>query len=184
MLGVMVRKPGCGVLLVGLVAVLLAGCGGGSGSFVPTTQGTGPTLSNDPTLMSEAGLKAEARFLGQPVYWAGPRKGVEYEFRRTSVGNVYVRYLPEGAPAGDAGTFLTIATYPFPGAVKAVKTVGKGSVVAGPGGSVVYARPVASDNSDSVLMAFRRVPYEIEVYAPRARVAITVAQSGRVRPIG
>lgn len=176
----MAWKSGFGLFVLCVAAVLvLAACGGNSSTFVPTG-GSGPTLGYEPLLMSAAELKAEARLLGQPIYWAGPRKGKEYEFHRTSNGYVYVRYLPPGFLAGAAGKFLTIATYPFVGAFKAVKTASNGSAVRGPDRSVNYVKP----DPTSVLIAFLGVPYEIEVYAPRAPVSVTVARSGRVQPIG
>ena len=105
----MERKSNCGLLVLGLAAVLvLAACGGGSTPLVET-RGSGPTLGNEPLLMSPAELRAEASLIGQPIYWAGPRKGYEYEFQRTSNGYVYVRYLPRGLPAGATGTFQTVA---------------------------------------------------------------------------
>ncbi|MDX6479597.1 MAG: hypothetical protein QOG85_107 [Gaiellaceae bacterium] len=168
-----------GVLAV--TALVLAGCGGGSGGSAPTSPGGGPTLGNDPVLMSAAQLEAEAKFLGQPIYWAGPKKGYVYEFQHTSAGYVYVRYLPRGIPVGDPGTHLTVATYPFKGAVKGVKGASKGKWTKGPDGSVLYVR---NDHPGSVLMAFPGVPYEIEVYDPRPASSAFIAQSGDVRPVG
>ena len=177
----MERKSCGGLLIPGVAAVLiLAACGGSSTPLVET-RGNGPTLGNEPVLLSPAQLRAQAALLGQPFYWAGPRKGYEYEFQRTSNGYVYVRYLRPGLLAGTAGRFLTISTYPFVGAFKAVKTEGKGDAAAGPGGSIVYVR---AGDPTSVLIAFRGVPYEIEVYDPRPPVSVTVARSGRVQPVG
>lgn len=178
----MERRSSFGLLILGLAAVLLLGACGGSGTTdVPTVQGNGPTLGNEAILMSPAGLRAEARLLGQPIYWAGEKKGYEYEFQRTSDGYVYVRYLPQGLRAGDARKFLTISMYPYVGAFKAVKAAGKGSAFGGPDGSVVYVRP---DHSGSVLMAWHGVQYQIEVYDPRPARSIAVALSGRVQPVG
>ena len=177
----MERKSCGGLLIPGVAAVLiLAACGGSSTPLVET-RGNGPTLGNEPVLLSPAQLRAQAALLGQPFYWAGPRKGYEYEFHRTPNGYVYVRYLRPGLLAGDAGSYLTISTYPFVGAFKAVKTEGKGNATAGPGGSIVYVR---AGDPTSVLIAFRGVPYEIEVYDPRPPVSVTVARSGRVQPVG
>ena len=177
----MERKSCGGLLILGVAAVLiLAACGGSSTSFVER-RGNGPTLGNEPVLLSPSQLRAQAALLGQPFYWAGPRKGYEYEFQRRSNGYVYVRYLRPGLLAGDAGSYLTISTYPFVGAFKAVKAEGKGNAAAGPGVSIVYVR---RDDPTSVLIAFRGVPYEIEVYDPRPPVSVTVARSGRVQPVG
>ena len=177
----MERKSCCGLLILGVAAALiLAACGGSSTPLVET-RGNGPTLGNEPVLLSPAQLRAEAALLGQPIYWAGPRKGYEYEFQRRSNGYAYVRYLQPGLLAGATGKFLTIATYPFAKAFKGVEKASHGSATGGPGRSIVYVRP---DNSGSVLMAWPGVPYEIEVYAPRGAVSAATALSGRVRPVG
>jgi len=177
----MERKSRCGLVLCLTAVLVLAACGGGTMTINLTPRGGAPTLGNDPVVMSPAQLRAEARLLGQPIYWAGAKKGYEYEFQRTSIGYVYVRYLPRGTAAGDTGNFLTIAMYPFKGAFKGVKATGKGNATAGPGGSILYVRP---NHLGSVLMAFHGVPYEIEVYDPRPAKSVAVARSGRVRPVG
>jgi hypothetical protein len=174
----MERTSACGFVI--LVAVVLAGCGRAASNYVPPA-GSGPTLGNDAVLLSAADLKAEAKLIGQHFYWAGPRKGREYEFQRASNGYVYVRYLPQGVPAGDSGQYPLVATYPFRGAYNGVKATANGAGLAGPGGSIVFPRP---DHQGSVLMAFHHIDYEIEVFAPTTKNALRIVMSGRVRPIG
>lgn len=123
-------------------------------------------------------LHAEALILPQPFYWAGPRRGVRYEFWRTTDDKIYVRYLPKGKKAGDNGKYLTISTYHVPGAYKAVK---KSGGKAGPNGSVVWVR---TGSPTSILMAWPKVPYEVEVYDPNPVDAAKVAQSGNVSAVG
>ena len=168
----MARKSGSRLFLICVGAALaLAACGGADTNAVSS--------GNEAVLMTPARLKSEASFLGQPIYWAGPRKGYEYEFQRTATGYVYVRYLAQGLPAGAAGKFLTVATYPFIGAFKGVKAAGKGKAFAGPGGSIIYVRP----DPTSVLVAFPGIDYEIEIYDPSPLVARLTAESGRVRAV-
>jgi hypothetical protein len=113
--------------------------------------------------MSAALLKAETEHLGQPIYWAGSVKGYSYEFSRTSNGAVYVRYLPRGVRAGARGAeFLIVAAYRFPGAYAGLKRVAGSRAIAGPGGSIIFVRPTD----------------------PRPAVAMAVAESGKVRPVG
>ena len=50
------------------------------------------------------------------VYWVGPQQGVTYELTKTSSGQVYVRYLPQGEDVGSENAFLTVGTYPIPDA--------------------------------------------------------------------
>src|SRR5207253_8975722 len=75
-----------------------------------------------PVALSASGLATLAGTVGQPIYWAGPQHGYLYELKRTSDGNVYVRYLPPGVAVGAPGAaYLTVATYPFPGALQALR---------------------------------------------------------------
>jgi hypothetical protein len=143
--------------------------------LVPHQVGLGPIV------VSSADLKAASKLLRKPIYWAGRRKGLHYELTRTASGNAFVRYLPHGVVAGDTRPkFLIVATYPFRGAYAAVKKYSKGKAVAGPHGSIYYVRPA---DRRSVLVAFPKVNYEIEVYDPSPAVARAIAASGRVRPV-
>ena len=134
-----------------------------------------------PIELTGAQLHAEAKILGEPIYWAGPEKGYLYEFTRTTQDNFYVRYLPRGVPAGVPGAhFLIVATYPFAGAFPALKRLAKGKGLAGPRGSIVYVRPT---DRRSVLMAFPGVDYQIEIYDRNPVIALATAASGRVEPV-
>ena len=74
---------------------------------------------------SVADLKALAQKLGHPVYWAGPKAGVTYELTQAANGSIYIRYLPRGASVGSPQPYLTVATYPFPGAYAALVALTK-----------------------------------------------------------
>src|SRR5207245_779938 len=74
-----------------------------------------------PVAVTEAGLSSAARSLKTTIYWAGPKPGFTYALTRTNSGRVYVRYLPSGIRVGDPrASYLIIATYPFPNALKAL----------------------------------------------------------------
>jgi hypothetical protein len=134
-----------------------------------------------PALVAATDLRTASTRLRQAIYWAGPRKGSHYEFTRTSKGYAYVRYLPHGVKAGGApGKHLIVATYPYRGAYAALKKYAHGKVVAGPNGSIHFVLP---GQSTSVYVAFPKVNYEIEVYDPKAAVALAVASSGLVTPV-
>jgi hypothetical protein len=138
------------------------------------------TKALGPWALSGNRLHAEALTLGQPMYWAGPKRGVRYEFWRTTNNRIFIRYLPKGVRAGAPGQkYLIIGTYPVSNAYRAVKKL-DGSVK-GPGRSVVWVRP---NDPRSVLIAWPGVPYEVEVYDPRPANAATVAQSGQVSSVG
>src|SRR5205085_7031602 len=95
-----------------------------------------------PVAVSSAELRTASKLLRQPIYWAGRARGYHYELTRTANGYDYVRYLPHGVQAGDPRPkFLVVATYPFPGAYRALKKYAKGKAVAGPHGSIYFQRP-------------------------------------------
>jgi hypothetical protein len=126
-------------------------------------------------------LKTASQLLRQPIYWAGPIKGRQYEFTRAQNGYLYVRYLPRGAKAGASGTnFLVVATYPFAGAYDALKKSAKGKAVAGPNGSIYLVRP---GDPRSVLIAFPNVDAQIEVYDPNPAIVRAIAATGDVKPV-
>jgi hypothetical protein len=174
----MTRMPRLVVLAVGVAgSLILAGASGAKGGPPPpTTTAIAPVLLNTPQ------LKAEAKLVGQPFYWAGWEKGYTYEFRRTTRNDIFVRYLPHGVPAGDPGRkYLIVATYPLRGAFAELKRYAHGKDVPGPHGSILYVNP---SDSRSVFIAFPHVNYEIEIYDHQSSVALAVAQSGKVQPVG
>jgi hypothetical protein len=126
-------------------------------------------------------LSKLARLVGQPIYWAGPRRHYLYELERKSNRNVYIRYLPPGVDAGAGGQYTTIATYPFAGAFGALERVAAGRGIQIPGGGLAV---VDETHSTSVHLAFPNVDYQVEVYDPSPARARAVATSGRVRPAG
>jgi hypothetical protein len=178
--------PHVGIALLAVVLLAVAGCGGGgkssSSTTAPTTTTAAAVTPIGPVGMSSATLLAFVQGLGQPVYWLGPSAGFTYELTRTSTGNVFVRYLPRGVHVGDKrAAFTTVGTYPYPGALAALKAVPHATTTKLAGGGVLVS--TASDPR-SVHLAYPGVDYQIEVYDPVAGRARTIALSGRVRPVG
>ena len=172
------------IALLVVVLPVVAGCGGGgtSGSSTNTSTTTAAAVTPiGPVGMSSATLLAFAQGLGRPVYWLGPSAGFTYELTRTSSGNVFVRYLPRGARVGDKrAAFTVVGTYPYPGALAALKAVPHATAVNLAGGGVLVS--TAADPR-SVHLAYPGVDYQIEVYDPTAGRARTIALSGRIRPV-
>jgi len=140
------------------------------------------TTAIGPLGLNQPKLQARALALGQPMWWIGPKRGVRYEFQRTTNDRIFVRYLPKGVGVGKKpGRYLIIATYPWANAYKSLKKVSHNRGVAGPRGSYIWARP---NYPKSVLVAFTGLPYEIEVYDPSATKAATIAESGQLRTVG
>lgn len=154
-----------------------------AGAIVPLgdrAPGTAP-----PFLATAKELVAFARSLPEKAYWAGPRPASRYELTRTSDGSVFVRYLDRTAEAGDPrADFLTVATYPRPGALPELETAAKksGSVsIPLPGGGLAVYDVQTPTN---VHLAFDHEPLQIEVYAPAGTDVPGLVRSGRVVPIG
>ncbi|HZQ03172.1 MAG TPA: hypothetical protein VFA88_04040, partial [Gaiellaceae bacterium] len=66
-------------------------------------------------------LERLAASLHQPIFWIGPENGDTYELTRLANGTIYVRYLPAGVHVGASKPYLTVVTYPFPGAFAAIQ---------------------------------------------------------------
>jgi len=154
---------------------------GNSGS-TQTTSGTVKSIGPEAT--TPTGLSGVSKRLGQPIYWAGSQPNTKLEFTRSTVGRLYVRYLPAGVKVGQrTHGYLTVATFPFNGAYHALKVVAKqpGAIVKqGANDGLVVT------NKHSPIYVFVAYPgknYEIEVYDPDPNRALSIAQSGSLRPI-
>jgi len=154
--------------------------GGNLEAFGSLTAGS----TSPPRAVSLAGLKSFARSLGHPLYWVGPKKGYTYELRRTSQGQLYVRYLPAGVKVGAAPPYLTVGTYPFPAAFGAMQALakqpGETSIAIAHGGIAVFD----TSYPKSIHLAFPGSSYEIEVFDPVPAVVRQIVASGQVNSIG
>ena len=97
----------------------------------------------------------------------GPVDGAELEATRTENGQVYVRYLTDGAEIGDeTGAFLTVGTYPFPGVQATLEEQ------ADQGGALVNETPDGNlvvtnrNEATSVYIADPDQELQVEVYDP------------------
>lgn len=128
-------------------------------------------------------LRSTARRV--PFYWAGARANTTYELTRTPEGRVFVRYLTDGAQAGDRrAEFLTIGTYPEADAIAALTVVARKKGVevielADKGiGVLDPKRPT------SVYLAFPGVPYQVEVFSPKPGEARALVEQGKISRAG
>jgi hypothetical protein len=156
------------------------------GSLAPESTSAATTTAEpaagQPTAASVAQITALATTLGHPIYWAGPKPGFTYELTETSSGKVYIRYLPSGVPVGDKNAdYLTIATYPFPGAYAAVEKTAKGAstIRLARGGLAV----VDGTYPKSVHIGYPGVGYQVEVYDPSPSTARKLVASGVIVPV-
>jgi hypothetical protein len=173
------RFAGLGLMAAVLILVLLPGCGGSKDASSTRASSDGAEI------VSAGSLQAAAAEKATPVYWAGERADAKLELSQPSEDRVYVRYLTEGAEAGDRrASFLTVGTYAQPNAVAALRRQGKkpgGAISLAPGHATVYF-----DRTDprSVYLAYPGVPVEIEVYDPSFERALQLVNSGQIVAIG
>jgi hypothetical protein len=143
--------------------------------------GSAPAAGAGPVAVSEDDLVALADEVGHPVYWAGPVDGAELEATRTQDGQIYVRYLTDGAEVGDeTGAFLTVGTYPFPDvqATLEEKADEAGALVnETPDGNLVVTN---RNEPTSVYIADPDQELQVEVYDPDPERAFTLATSGGI----
>jgi len=152
-------------------------------SFGGPKGGTAEVLAPKPKAATLARLATLANSLGHPLYWAGPKSGYTYELTRTSDGKVSIRYLPPGAQLGSAQPYLSVGTYPFPGALAAIRRVAKEknqTTFKAPGGALGV---FDIKNPKNVHFAYPGSDYQIEVFDPAGKARQVVA-SGGIASIG
>ncbi len=139
------------------------------------------TLGADVRVVPEGGIADLAQQVGHPVFWAGPREGAELEVATKPDGSSYVRYLTDGAKAGDPRpNFFTVATYPVPDAYARLE-----EVAAKPNSRskkldkdtlLVYT----GSEPTSVYLAQKGVDLQIEVYDPTPGASLKAARAGEI----
>lgn len=148
-----------------------------SAGHVARVPGT-PRETTRPVAVTPARLATLAS-AEQPIYWAGPKKELTYELRKTSQGGFLVRYLPSGTTIGASEPRLTIGTYPVKSAFAAVKrlSTSKGATaIKLPGGGLAVVSPRFPK---SVYFAYPGTNVEVEVFDPslaQARKLVTTGQ--------
>ena len=142
------------------------------------------TQAGRPTSASRAELRSLARALGHPIYWVGPRGDSTYELIRASGGRIIIRYLPRGVQLGSPKPYLSVATYPFPGACRSIQALAKQETqvpISLPGGGIaVYDRSYPK----SIHLAYPGSNFQIEVFDPSASRVRSLVSSGQVSTIG
>jgi hypothetical protein len=160
-------------------ALIILAAGSTAAGFL-LLRGDGRTEAGVPAGVSAETLKSFASTHDGPVYWFGPMAARKLELTSTTAGT-FVRYLPLSASIGNRARAITVGTYPmrnaYATAVTRAKTTQMTSRETAGGGLAVWskARPT------SVYLAFPGVPHLVEVYAPDADTARTLALSGRIR---
>jgi hypothetical protein len=139
-----------------------------------------------PVAESPAHLTDLAKSVGHPIFWLGHRSGTTYELVKTKNGTMYVRYLPAGVRVGAAGEYLTVVTYPFPGAYAAIQSVAKqsgtSSVTLADGALAETSAPAG--RSTNVHVAYPGVDYQVEVFDPTPGAAMQFLRHGDLAAFG
>jgi hypothetical protein len=166
-----------GVVVVGALALILWLVLRDNGSSSPAGASTarGVTVSQ---------IHRLAAAVAHPIFWLGPKPGSTYELTRESNGSVIIRYLPKGVGVGSSKPYLSVATYPFPGAYSALESVAKQSGsstarIARAGIAVLSAR-----YPNSVHVAYPGVDYQVEVYDPTPGLALGLVAGGKLAAVG
>jgi len=159
--------------LIGAVAVLV------------TRDDEVSVAAGEPQVVSPAQLSEFAEDAERPVYWLGERVGADYELTETASGRVYVRYLEDGAEAGDSRSdFLTVGTYPSKNSVVALHRAAgnRGGATLGKtdDGVLLLIDPSSPEN---VHLAYPDADLQVEVFSPAPGQALRLASRGDVQPV-
>jgi hypothetical protein len=143
----------------------------------------GAAQATSATAASVADLRSLARRLGHPIYWAGQKPGYTYELTQNSAGAVFIRYLPPGIAPGANDAYPTVATYPFPQALAAIRRVARGNkagvIKLSGGGLAVIDRQYPK----SIHLAYPHSNFQIEVFAPSPAQVRRIVVSQKIAPI-
>jgi len=105
---------------------------------------------------------------------------------RANNGSIYIRYLPTGIPVGAPGEYLTVVTYPFPGAYAAIASVAKqngtSTSTLANGGLAETSAPAS--RSTNVHIAYPGVDYQVEVFDPTPGAAMQFVTHGGLAAFG
>lgn len=158
------------VILAGFIFLIASVVGGDDNS---------KSLTTGPVSLSQSQLQDKAGSLPHVAYWLGPHADAQnYELTSTPDGRIYIRYLNNGAQAGDTRPdFLTVGTYAVGDAKISLKTAqgsGSGSLIKENGYEVLKGT-----SGQNVYVALDSQPkVQIEIFDPRPGKALGFATSG------
>lgn len=169
-------------LLIVWVLIDDSGSNGGGTTTVAseTIEGSG---SGEPEVVTVDALLETAEGRETALYWAGLPKDAELELSEPESGRTYLRYLTEGAEAGDPRPFLTVGTYDLDEAAAALRRQGNepdGVLASTPDDGVVYFN---RSEPESVYLAYPGEDVQVEVFAPDFQEALELVTSGEITPV-
>jgi hypothetical protein len=144
----------------------------------------GQQIEKSVEVVSAAGVPAAVAAAGYPVYWLGPRGGVDYEVTLITDGRTYIRYLPKAEQAEAETPYLTVGSYSQSDAVTVIERLGAqqgADTQPIPNGGLAL---VNEGGSTGVYVAFPDSDTQIEIYDPRPGRALELAESGALTEVG
>lgn len=135
-------------------------------------------ITSGQTALTESELINAVKSTGISVFWIGASPGDKYAFNNLAEDQNFIRYLPGGNGVSDTTEkYRIIGTYADPNAYQtmqqaAASNTGISSV--NPDGSIVFyskATPL------HVYLAFKDLPYQIEIFDPTPGVALKLAKT-------
>ena len=96
---------------------------------------------------------------------------------------MFIRYLPRGVRVGTNAEYTTVATYPFPQALAAIRRVARGNeadLIKLRGGGLAV---IDGQYPRSIHLAFPGSDYQIEVFGPSPAQARRLVASQKIVPI-
>ena len=171
--------------LTALLAVLSVALIAAVAVWVLRDDDSSPPAVDEPTAMTASDLSEFAAEKDAPVYWLGERSNADYELTDSESGRIYIRYLMDGADAGDErAKFITVATYPSEDGVAALRKAAREGSGAKLGktddGAVLLIDPTSPHNAH---LAYPGANLQIEVYSPVPGEALRLAAGGDVEPV-
>lgn len=120
---------------------------------------------------------------GYPIYWVGPRAGIQYEVTVIDNGQTFIRYLPESEEPEAKTPYLTVGSYRQDNAQQVTQSQAaengtKTFDVAGGGTGF------ETSGRTSVYVAFPGEDSQIEVYDPQQGQARQLVDAGVLIPVG
>jgi hypothetical protein len=171
------------VLVLALLAVLAVSALHDDGDEAPPP--VAAVASEGPEVVTPSQLADFATANGEAIYWIGPREGAAYELTASSGGPTYVRYLRDGAEAGDPRPdFVTVATYPEPDGAAELRRRAREEPAAELGrtddGALLLTDP---SSPKSAYLVYPDADIQIELFSPIPDHARRLAARGEVRPV-
>ena len=135
-------------------------------------------ITSGQTALTESELISAVRSTGLSVFWIGSSEGAKYAFNNLAEDQNFIRYLPGGNGIADTSeSYRIIGTYADPNAYEtmqkaAASNTGVSSV--NPDGSIVF---YSKSTPLHVYLAFKDLPYQIEIFDPVPGVALRLAKT-------